>query len=263
MCLILFAYDAHPDYRLVLAANRDEFYERPTAPAAPWEDDPRVVAGRDLRGGGTWMGATRQGRWSALTNVRDPREFDRPGPSRGHLVADFLRGEAAPEAYLDALRPRAAEYNGFNLLVGDPDSAWWLSNRGGPGKRLSPGLHGLSNHLLDTPWPKVERGKRALGRLLEDAGTLEPDLLLELLLDRTFAADHELPDTGIGLERERMLSSLFIVSPDYGTRSSSALLIDRAGRCLLVERTYERGGPEFTESRHEWRAPPPASLPGD
>jgi uncharacterized protein with NRDE domain len=253
MCLILFAYDAHPEYRLVLAANRDEFYERPTAPAAPWEDDPRVVAGRDLRGGGTWMGITREGRWSALTNFRDPRDFDRPAPSRGHLVADFLRGEAAPEAYLASLRPRAGEYNGFNLLVGDPDSAWWFSNRGGgPGERLSPGVHGLSNHLLDTPWPKVERGRRALGRLLEEADALEPDLLLELLLDRTFAADHELPDTGVGRERERMLSSLFIVSPDYGTRSSSALLIDRAGRGLLVERTYERGGPQWSERRHEF-----------
>jgi len=252
MCLILFALDAHPDYPLVLAANRDESYDRPTAPAAPWEDAPRVIAGRDLRGGGTWMGATPEGRWAALTNYRDPREFGRDAPSRGHLVADFLRGDRAPEAYLESLRPRATEYNGFNLLVGDARSAWWYSNRAAAPEPVSPGVHGLSNHLLDTPWPKVERGKRALARLLEGADALAPDHLLEILLDRTYAADHELPDTGVGVELERALSSLFIVSPGYGTRSSTALLVDRHGRSLLVERTYDRGGPEWTERKWEF-----------
>ncbi len=252
MCLVLFAHDAHPEYPLVVAANRDEFYARPTAPAAPWEDAPGVVAGRDLRGGGTWMGVTREGRWAALTNYRDPREFDRTGPSRGDLVAGYLLGGASPGPYLDSLRPRAGEYSGFNLLVGDPGSVLWYSNRarGGP-ERLAAGIYGLSNDLLDTPWPKVVRGKAALGRLLENAGGLEPTRLLDLLLDRTFAADYELPDTGVGRERERTLSSLFIVSPDYGTRSSTAVLIDRRGRALLVERIYERGGPEWTEVRHE------------
>jgi uncharacterized protein with NRDE domain len=252
MCLILFAHDAHPEYRLVVAANRDEFYARPTAPAAPWEEAPQVVAGRDLRGGGTWMGITRQGRWAALTNFRDPREFDRDAPSRGRLVGDFLLGDEPPREYLEALRPRADAFNGFNLLVGDPDSLFWFSNRApNAARRLEPGIYGLSNDLLDTPWPKVQRGKAALARLLERADAMRPEALLEVLLDRTYTADHELPDTGVGWERERMLSSLFIVSPEYGTRSSTALLVDRSGRALLVERTYDRGAPGWTEVRHE------------
>ena len=253
MCLILFAHDAHPEYRLVLAANRDEFYARPTAAAAPWEDAPGVIAGRDLSGGGTWLGITRQGRWSALTNVRDPGEPARDAPTRGRLVADYLRDDATPEDYLRSLLPRSAEFNGFNLLVADRESLYWASNREpGAGRRLAPGVYGLSNHLLDTPWPKVTRGKEALRSLLRQAGTLQPDALLSLLLDRARAADHELPDTGVGRDRERMLSSLFIVSPEYGTRSSTALLIDRAGRAVLVERTYPRGLPEGTEVRHEF-----------
>lgn len=253
MCLILFALDAHPEYRLVLAANRDEFYDRPTAPAAPWDDAPAVLAGRDLRGGGTWMGIARDGSWAALTNFRDPADFGRPAPSRGHLVGDFLRGDLDPAAYLDDVGRRADAYHGFNLLVGDGESALWYSNRAGrPAERLSPGVYGLSNHLLDTPWPKVTRGKDALRGLLARADALAPDHLLELLLDRTYAADHELPDTGVGIERERALSPLFIVSPDYGTRSSTALLVDRAGRALLVERTYESGdGRDWSERRHE------------
>ena len=252
MCLILFAHDAHPEYRLVLAANRDEFYARPTVPAAAWDDAPEVIAGRDLRGGGTWMGITRQGRWAALTNYRDPTEAERGAPSRGQLVADYLRGATDPAEHLESLRPEPAEFNGFNLLLGDRESVFWYSNRaGGPGTRLSPGVYGLSNHLLDTPWPKVARGKRSLEQLLSQAGDLDPDPLLELLLDRTYAADHELPETGVGLERERMLSSLFISSPEYGTRSSTALLVDRAGRALLVERSYEPDRPGWTEVRHE------------
>lgn len=253
MCLILFAYEAHPDYRLVLAANRDEFYARPTATAAAWADAPQVVAGRDLCAGGTWMGVTLQGRWAALTNFRDPLEFGREGPSRGRLVADYLVGESSPEVYLSGLRPRASDFNGFNLLAGDQDSLFWYSNRApGVGQRLAPGTYGLSNHLLDTAWPKVTRGKAALAQLLRDASTLEPDDLLAVLLDRTYAADHELPDTGLARDRERMLSSLFIVSPEYGTRSSTALLIARDGHVLLVERTYEHGGPSWTEVRHEF-----------
>lgn len=252
MCLILFAYDAHPEYRLVLAANRDEFHARPTAPAAPWEDAPWVVAGRDLRGGGTWLGVTRRGRWAALTNYRDAREHAPDAPSRGHLVADYLLGEEPPAAYLAAVHSGAEAYNGFNLLVGDRESVHWYSNRAaGGGRPLAPGVYGLSNHLLDTPWPKVTRGKEALSRILSGAGRAEPDALLELLLDGTYAADHELPDTGVGIERERMLSSLFIASPEYGTRSSTALLIDREERILLVERTYVPGRAGWTEVRHE------------
>lgn len=257
MCLILFALDSHPEYRLVLAANRDEFYGRPTAPAAPWEEVPELIAGRDLRGGGTWMGVTRSGRWAAVTNYRDPPERQRPdAPSRGHLVSDFLLGEGSAHEYVARLVPRAGEYNGFNLLVSDGGRAVWYSNRADEPRELGPGIYGLSNELLDSPWPKVVRGRREMARLLGAADWLRPDALLELLLDRAYAADHELPSTGVGLERERALSASFIVTPDYGTRASTALLIGRSGRATLVERTFHPGTSEASEVRHDFQIRP-------
>jgi uncharacterized protein with NRDE domain len=253
MCLILFAFRAHPDYPLVVAANRDEFYARPTAPATWWDDAPQVLAGRDLRGGGTWMGITRSGRWAALTNYRDPADLEASGRSRGHLVAGYLRGEQPPGDYLETLRPRASAYSGFNLLVGDPRSLHWYANRQARGPRaLAPGIYGVSNHLLDTPWPKVARGKRALAELLAPRGRPDPERLLSILLDRTFAADHELPDTGVGAEWERVLSAPFIVSPEYGTRASTALLVDRHGRALFHERSFEPGTGRRSEARFEF-----------
>jgi uncharacterized protein with NRDE domain len=171
MCLILFAHGAGEDFPLVLAANRDEFYERPTAPAAFWTEAPHVLAGRDLQAGGSWLGVTRTGRWAALTNYRDP-PTSRPGrPSRGMLVSDFLTGSATPEQYLAAVAADAERYDGFNLLVGDPSGVHYFGNRmadGGEPSRLEPGVYGLSNHLLDTPWPKVARGRTRLKALLAD-----------------------------------------------------------------------------------------------
>lgn len=245
MCLILLAHEAHGRFPLVVAANRDEFYARPTLPAAWWADAPDVLGGRDLRGGGSWLGVTRSGRWAAVTNFREPA-VERPGArSRGELVGDFLRGTDSPADYLDRLLSRADAYHGFNLLVGEPGAIYWLSNRAPPESAaapvpLRPGVHGLSNHLLDTPWPKVERGRRAMEDLLGEA---EPatDRMLEILLDRTVAADHDLPDTGIGADLERALSTLFIVTPDYGTRASTALLVDRGGHVVFVERTHRPG----------------------
>jgi uncharacterized protein with NRDE domain len=251
MCLILLAHDAHPRYRLVVAANRDEFYARPTAPADWWEDAPTVLAGRDLRGGGTWMGVDREGRWAAVTNYRDPGAERTDAPSRGELVGGFLRGRESPDDYIARLRPRAGQYNGFNLLVGEPGAVLWLSNRAPEPRALDPGIHGVSNHLLDTPWPKVERGKRALGALLREP-RLGAEPMLDLLLDRTVAADHQLPDTGVGLTLERALSTMFIATPEYGTRSSTALLVDRDGGVLLVERTHRPGASETDDRRFEF-----------
>ena len=259
MCLILFAHDAHPRYRLVVAANRDEFHARPTAPAARWKDAPWILAGRDLQSGGTWIGVTRAGRWAAVTNYREPRKQRPDAPSRGELVSDFLRGEDSPARYAERVSTHAAAYNGFNLLVGAPGSLFWLSNRAPAGtpRPLTPGIYGLSNHLLDTPWPKVQRGKRALEGLL--AGPeLGPEPLLEILLDQTFAADHELPETGVGPALERVLSTIFIASPEYGTRSSTALLVDREGRVLFVERSYRPHTTDWQERRHEFEIEPRA-----
>ena len=246
MCLILLAHAAHPSYRLILTANRDEFYDRPTRPAHPWPDAPHVVAGRDLRGGGTWLGVTDGGRWAAVTNFRDATETGPTGPSRGHLVADYLRGDAAPPDYVAEVADRGGEMNGFNLLVGDKDDVWWISNRAPElAAPVEPGIHGISNALLDTPWPKVVRGKRELDRLVSPADAPDPDHLIGILLDRTLAAEHELPRTGVGMEMERALSAPFIAMPGYGTRSSTALLIHESGRIVLVERTHHPEGAEL------------------
>lgn len=250
MCSIFFAYNAHPKYRLILAANRDEFYERPTAAAHFWlEDAPQILGGRDLVYGGTWLGVTRSGRFSAVTNYRDPLA-PTGNLSRGNLVGDFLRSAETPAGYLQKVRRSARSYSGFNLLAGTFDAATetgYFSNRSENGevKILEGGVYGLSNHLLDTPWRKVARGKRALANLIEKEN-FAVESLFEILLDARRAADADLPETGIGLERERLLSSIFIETPIYGTRSSTVLLIETSGKVSFAERTYER-------SRNVWK----------
>lgn len=253
MCLILLAHRVHPDYPLVLAANRDEFYERPTAAAVFWADAPHVLAGRDLTGGGTWLGITRSGRWAAVTNYRDPPAARSGRPSRGALVGDFLRGDAEPEDYLRAVAAEAEQYDGFNLLIGDLGRAHYFGNRMAPEAgpvTLEPGLYGLSNHLLDTPWPKVARGRRMLGQLL-DAGAPTAEALLEILHDTEIAPAHDLPRTGIGAEWERVLSASFVATPTYGTRASTALLVDRSHHAVVVERSFLPGPVPHGEVRFE------------
>jgi uncharacterized protein with NRDE domain len=252
MCLILFAWKMNETYPLILAANRDEFTERPSAPAAFWDDAPDILAGRDLKAGGTWLGITRGGRLAAVTNYRDPASLKTEAPSRGHLVSDYLRGRERPEEYLRQLAPRAGRYNGFSLLVGDRSDLFFYSNRGGL-VRPEPGIHGMSNHLLDTPWPKVDQGKRSLGLLLEGGDDPSPEALLALLASRSRPPDDRLPDTGVGLEWERVLSPLFIESPAYGTRCSTVLLIDRQGRVTFVERVFNGGSEPPVTSRFEFR----------
>ena len=253
MCLIVFALRARGDLPLVIAANRDEFYARPTAAAAPWPDFPDVIGGRDLREGGSWLGITRAGRWAAVTNFREVVPA-RPGaPSRGALVADFLTGDLSPAAYLAALAPRAASFHGFNLLVGDPEGVRWFSNRGGDhplhDRDLEPGVYGLSNHLLNTPWPKVEAGRADLERALDHGA--DPDTLLEGLLDRTLAEEARLPSTGVPRELERTLSSRFISGTEYGTRCSTVIRVDRDRHALLLERSFLP--PDLVSlSRHEF-----------
>ena len=252
MCLILFAYQYHPRYHLVLAANRDEFYARPTAPLDYWPDHPEVLAGRDLEQQGTWLGVGRQGRLAAITNYRDPKSIKANAPSRGHLVSDFLTGTLHPEEYLQQIGESAGHYNGFNLLVGDADSLFYFSNRGGPPQELKPGLYGISNHLLDTDWPKIYRGKQALSQVLAQEQDLSPEKLFLLMQDQTVAPDNQLPDTGIARDWEAVLSAIFITSPHYGTRSSSVVLIDKDGRVGFDERTWKpaRASPHAEDTRH-------------
>ena len=258
MCLIAFALDAHPRYRLVVAANRDEFHRRPTARADFWDDAPEVLAGRDLERGGTWLGITRGGRWSAVTSVREPPEQSR-STSRGHLVTGFLAGEESPAAYAAHAVENGDRYAGFNLLVGDLQDCCYGSNRDGRARTVDRGIHGLSNHLLDTPWPKVERARKGLAQILDRSEVLDPDEVFPVLADRWPAADAALPDTGVGPDKERLLSSIFVASPGYGTRSSTVILVDRQGRVEFIERSFRaeedgRGNPQrFDERRHGFR----------
>jgi uncharacterized protein with NRDE domain len=250
MCLILFAYQSHPHYPLLVAANRDEFYARPTAPMAYWEDIPELLAGRDLQAGGTWLGITRSGRFAAITNYRDPRSVLPNAPSRGHLVSDFLKSRESGRVYLERLLPRGSDYNGFNLLLGDGKELLYYSNQNGALQTLQPGIYGLSNHLLNTPWPKVERGRRKLAALLEKGDLPSTEDLLALLQDRTRAADEALPNTGVSLAQERIYSPLFIESPDYGTRSSTILRVDQQGKVTVTEKTWDDGS--LREFQLQW-----------
>ena len=252
MCLILFAWKAHERFPLVLAANRDEFYDRPSAPVAFWEDAPDLLAGRDLRDGGTWLGITRSGRLAALTNYRDPASLKAGAPSRGALTSDYLRGRESPKAHLDRIGPAADRYNGFGLVCGNRDELFFFSNRGGR-ERVRAGIHGLSNRLLDTPWPKVERGRGALRELLEGKDGPSPGALFEILQDRSRPPDEQLPETGVGIEWERILSPLFIESPAYGTRSSTVLLIDREGVVTFIERVFNGRTEPRAERRFDFR----------
>jgi uncharacterized protein with NRDE domain len=251
MCLILFAYKVHPSYNLILAANRDEFYERPSSAADFWEDAPQVLAGLDLQEGGTWMGIDRAGRFAAITNYRDPASWKNNAPSRGELVSSYLCGNQSPEEYLDKVSRQGQLYNGYNLIVGDRRELFVYSNRGGK-QKLETGIYGLSNHLLNTPWPKVLRGKKLLKAALDKKGAELEDALFALLADRKIPTDDKLPDTGIGLEWERMLSSIFIESPVYGTRSSTILLIDKNGRIKFVEKVYDGQPQEWVTSRFSY-----------
>ena len=237
MCLILFAYNVHPSYRLILAANRDEFYDRPSASADFWSKYPQVLAGLDLKEKGTWLGVTREGKFAAITNYRDPASWKDPAPSRGKLVSRFLTGSSDAGKYLKKISPDAEKYNGFNLLLGDADGLFVYSNRG-EAQQLSAGIYGLSNRLLDTPWPKVKRGKKLLKAVLTQKGGELEEALFTMLADRHVPPDSQLPETGVNREWERILSPMFIASPVYGTRSSTILLIGKNKRIKFVERVY-------------------------
>jgi len=251
MCLILVAWRTHPDYPLVVAANRDEFFARPTAAAAFWTDAPQVLAGRDLEAGGTWMGVTRTGRFAALTNFRDPAQTRSDAPSRGSLVADFLAGEESPGDYLRRIEEFGRQCNGYNLLVADGTCLWWASNVAGESRALEPGVYGVSNHLLDTPWPKVGAGKTALKQALD--GLPDDRALFSLLLDDGVHPDEKLPKTGVPLEWERLLSSAFVKSPGYGTRSSTVLCVDRNGWVGFDEQTWLPDARRGVRLRHRMK----------
>jgi uncharacterized protein with NRDE domain len=243
VCLLLVAIRHDPRFPLVVAANRDEFYDRPAAPASFWTDSPGLLAGRDLNEGGTWLGITRTGRFAALTNVREPgRKLDH-APSRGSLVKAFLEGTESADAFGSQLRERGNRYNGFAMLFGSPDGLHHFSNRGdGVTRSLPAGIHGLSNGPLDAPWPKVAFGTETLGQVLAGNEEHPEESLFGLLADQTVPADEDLPQTGVGLDWERLLAPVFVVTPVHGTRCSTVLLVDRRGRVRFEERTFDQVG---------------------
>jgi uncharacterized protein with NRDE domain len=258
MCLLVLAWQAHPRYRLVVAANRDEFHERPAAPLANWGPPDDILAGRDLRAQGTWLGLDRQRRFGVITNFRELQRPQPDAPTRGALIPDYLRGMSGAEAFLASLKPQAHRYSGFNLLLTDSDSLWYASNRAEAFARpLAPGVYGLSNEFLDTPWPKLRRVRRRFDAWLGGPANGTAAELFALLDDRaTATADEELPRTGIPEAWERVLSAPFVLHPDYGTRASTVVLLEPSGAGLLAERRFDPQGTLLGETRFELAAEP-------
>jgi uncharacterized protein with NRDE domain len=250
MCLLALAWKAHPRYTLILAGNRDERHARATVAAGFWEEAPEVLAGRDLEAGGTWLGVTAAGRYAVVTNYREGLHPAKAPHSRGALTAQFLKSKITPEAYLHQIQSNAGEYGGFSLVVGDRDDLWYFANRGGAAPApVAPGVHALSNHLLDTPWPKVQAARSRL-QLLVDTDALTADALFRMLADRT-PADTGLPDTGIGADLERRISSAFVQDPVYGTRCSTLVLMDTDGGLRFAERRFDAAGNELETRRFQ------------
>jgi uncharacterized protein with NRDE domain len=243
MCLIVFSVLEHTDYPIIFAGNRDEFHGRPTERAHFW-DDTDLLAGRDLKAGGTWLGVTRSGRFATVTNFREPGEH-RPGArTRGKLVTGFLKGDVDARSYMERIDDRAGDYNGFNLILGDAGGLFYLSNRDGSLRILEPAVYGLSNGWLDTPWPKVRRAKALFEDVLRSR-SLAPAPLLELLRDDWRPRDEDLPKTGLEPAVERTASSIFISDPAYGTRASTVVLLDRNGGVTFVERSFGPDGEDL------------------
>lgn len=260
MCLILVAWRAHPDYPMVIAANRDEFHRRPTAAAHWWPDRPTILAGRDLEAGGTWLGVTREGSIAALTNYRDPALTKSGAPSRGSLVVEMLDSPAPIAERLARLEAVSPQYAGFNLIVADREALGVYESLPATGRLLEPGIYGLSNHLLDTPWPKVQRGKSRLARALRELP--DDSALLDLLRDDSRPRDEDLPRTGVSLEWERLLSSAFIAGESYGTRSSTVVLLDNDGELSFREWTWHADGRPGGKLQFRFQIPAGASRPG-
>jgi len=257
VCLIVFAHNCHPDFRLILGANRDEYRDRPADPARFWPDAPHILAGRDKQAGGTWLGVTTGGKLAAVTNYRDPRQQVVDPPSRGKLVAGYLQDPlVTPAAFQGILNRDGQLYDGFNLLYGSGDELHYFTNRGGSSGPITPGIHALSNHLLDTRWPKATVARSRLEAILQHT-IVDPEQIFAALSDPAPFADGLLPDTGVGPERERLLSPIFIADEGYGTRSTTVLLIERSGCVTFIERTFDRSRMTPPTQRYSFRIQTP------
>lgn len=252
MCLIVIAYKFHEDYPLVIAANRDEFYNRPSKASEFWKERPALLAGKDLKDGGTWLGITRKGKFAAITNYRDLSSIKGSAPSRGNLVKNFLVNNISAEDYSETLLKEGKNYNGFNLIYGDLNKLYYFSNITSKAEMLGEGIHGLSNHLLNTNWHKVESGKK---KLKDSLNSHQPDTdkILSILYDETQAPDTELPDTGVGIQLERLLSPMFIKSEKYGTRCSTVIIYDKDNNVIFAENTYNNFTNSFSKVEFKFK----------
>ena len=249
MCLILFGIDTSRDFPFILAANRDEFYSRPTRPMEFWSKGPGILAGKDLEAGGTWFGVNTHGRFAALTNYRDLNTIKSKGPSRGEIIPGLVDFSGPIPEYLRALDKNADQYSGFNLLAGEAGGpVYWYSNQARTVTRITPGIHGLSNRHLDTPWPKLTLGRKRLAAIIRDT-PMDNGAMFSMLSDTSRPDDRQLPDTGVGLDWERILGPIFIQSKTYGTRSSTLMRISRNGETQITERTWGTGPEKETQDR--------------
>jgi len=255
MCLLVFAWRAHPEFPLILAGNRDEFHDRPAVGAHWWSDPDGILAGKDLRAGGTWLGLSRGGRFAVVTNYREPGTATSGERSRGELVTGYLTSVVPAARWIDEIETRRDDYGGYNLIAGDAGQVHYLTNRGAGVPSLGPGIYGLSNHRLDTPWPKVVAAKEGLRGVLA-RGEISTSSLFGLLADRSPAPDGELPDTGVPRDWERLLSAAFIVSPSYGTRVSTVVLIRRDGFVVFEEHRFAPDGEPVGVSRFDFGVEP-------
>ena len=253
MCIIFIAVAQHPDYPLIIAANRDEFYRRPTMDSHWWKKYPQVLAGLDLQAGGTWMGINKTGHIGALTNIRNPKRELPNAPSRGDLVVNYLTGTKSDTHFAKELTSQRERYNGYNLLFGHFTELKVYNNHSNTVLSLHPGFYGLSNSELNTPWPKLSRGVEAMTAYIEQSRSIHSSYLFDLLQDETTAPTEELPLTGVPLEWEKRLSSIFIRSVEYGTRSSTILLVNRQQEVSWTERVYAANNNTFTTHQYQWK----------
>lgn len=250
MCTIIFSWKNHKNHDLILASNRDEFYNRPTEPAHFWDNDQKIFAGRDMTAGGTWIGISKKKRFAALTNYRDLDKISPSAPSRGQLTSDYILGSMSPKEYLIQLKNNDSIYNPFNLLAGDQNELWYYNNIDQSTTQLQPGLYGLSNGLLDDAWPKVIEGKKTFEPVF-DQEVIDAKEVLHLLENEALAPDEALPTTGVPYDVEKRLSALFIkLNGNYGTRSSTVIL-SNSKETTYIEKTHpHEGQPEkLTQNR--------------
>ena len=252
MCLLLISYKSHPAYNLIIAANRDEFYNRLALSANYWEEDRNILAGKDLLAGGTWLGITKNGRFAAITNYRDMSQTDSFTTTRGNLTKEFLSSEISPELYGDKISGNAAEYNGYNLIFGDARALFYFSNRSGNLIKLTPGIYGLSNHLLDTPWPKVRKSKTSFKKILNEENISEEELF-KILSDTSVPSDESLPDTGLSLDIERAVSPIFVETPLYGTRSSTVIFWNKRDEIKFIEKSLDVPSKKWISSEYNFK----------